>query len=130
MSNWRRWKSCGFGVSHDALGAALCESWGLGGAAVACVRHHVEAQAGGELPEGHPRRAITALSVIARALMVEPDTLDDTVKRVASAADFDLTLALRAARRVQEQLLASAAAPRLSHRGQCPIAGSPARRAA
>ena len=25
----------GFGVSHDALGAALCESWGLGAAAVA-----------------------------------------------------------------------------------------------
>ena len=24
----------GFGVSHDALGAALCESWGLGAAAV------------------------------------------------------------------------------------------------
>src|SRR5262245_41562110 len=34
----------GFGVSHDALGAALCESWGLGPSAVASVRHHVEAQ--------------------------------------------------------------------------------------
>jgi hypothetical protein len=34
----------GFGVSHDALGAALCESWGLGAAAVHSVRHHVAAQ--------------------------------------------------------------------------------------
>src|SRR5688572_3445296 len=36
----------GFGVSHDALGAALCESWGLGQAAVSSVRHHVAVQAG------------------------------------------------------------------------------------
>ncbi len=99
----------GFGVSHDALGAALCESWGLGAPAVACVRHHVQAQAGGDLPEGHPRRAITALSVIARAMMTEPDTLDDAVKRVAPQADFDLTLALRAARRVHDQVLDAAA---------------------
>ena len=32
----------GFGVSHDALGAALCESWGLNAAAVVSVRHHVQ----------------------------------------------------------------------------------------
>ena len=38
-------EAAGFGVSHDVLGAALCESWGLSGAAVACVRHHVQAQA-------------------------------------------------------------------------------------
>ena len=48
----------GFGVSHDALGAALCESWGLGAAAVASVRHHVQAQASGELPEAPQRRPI------------------------------------------------------------------------
>lgn len=102
-------EQAGFGVSHDALGAALCESWGLGSAAVASVRHHVQAQAGGEWPEGHPRRTIIALSVIARALMIEPDSLDDTVARVAPLADFDLTLALRCARRVQEQLLEAAA---------------------
>lgn len=102
-------EQAGFGVSHDALGAALCESWGLGVAAVASVRHHVQAQAGGEFPEGHARRAVTALSVIARAIMVEPDALDEAVKRVAPLADFDLTLALRAARRVHEQLLDAAA---------------------
>ncbi|MGL6113162.1 MAG: HDOD domain-containing protein [Rubrivivax sp.] len=99
----------GFGVSHDALGAALCESWGLGAAAVAAVRHHVQAQASGELPEGHPRQAIIALSVIARALMAEPDTLDDVVKRIAPQAEIDVTLALRAARRTHEQLQDAAA---------------------
>jgi HD-like signal output (HDOD) protein len=99
----------GFGVSHDALGAALCESWGLGAAAVASVRHHVQAQASGELPEALPRRAITALSVIARAIMLEPDTLDEVVKHIAPQAQIDVTLALRAARRVHEQLLDAAA---------------------
>ncbi|MEO7854358.1 MAG: HDOD domain-containing protein [Rubrivivax sp.] len=98
----------GFGVSHDALGAALCESWGLGPTAVASVRHHVQAQATRVLPEGQARRAITALSVIARALMAEPDTLDEVIQQIAPQADFDMTLALRAARRVHEQLLDAA----------------------
>jgi HD-like signal output (HDOD) protein len=102
----------GFGVSHDALGAALCESWGLGAAAVASVRHHVQAQAGGELPEPQPRRAIVALSVMARAMMAEPDTLDEVVGRVAPQAEIDLTLALRSARRVLEQLQDAAARSR------------------
>ena len=30
-------EAAGFGVSHDALGAALCESWGLSGSVVASV---------------------------------------------------------------------------------------------
>jgi HD-like signal output (HDOD) protein len=102
----------GFGVSHDALGAALCESWGLGAAAVASVRHHVQAQAGGELPEPQPRRAIVALSVMARAMMAEPDTLDEVIGRVAPQAEIDLTLALRSARRVLEQLQDAAARSR------------------
>ncbi len=99
----------GFGVSHDALGAALCESWGLGAAAVASVRHHVQAQASGDLPEAPQRRPITALSVIARAVMADPDALDEVVKHIAPQADIDLTLALRAARRVLEQLQDAAA---------------------
>ena len=98
----------GFGVSHDALGAALCESWGLGAAAVASVRHHVQAQAGGDLPDGQPRRAVTALSVFAQAIMAAPETLDDTVKRVAPLADFDLTLSLRESRQVLDQMLDAA----------------------
>ena len=102
-------EQAGFGVSHDALGAALCESWGLGAAAVASVRHHVQAQTSGELPPALPRRAIVALSVIAHAIMATPDTLDEVVQRVAAPAQVDVTLALRSARRVLEQLQDTAA---------------------
>ena len=99
----------GFGVSHDALGAALCESWGLGPAAVASVRHHVRAQALGELPEQPSKRATCALSVFAHLLMSAPDSLDERVPPVAVAAGIDPTLALRSARRVQELQRAAAA---------------------
>ncbi|HRH88821.1 MAG TPA: HDOD domain-containing protein [Rubrivivax sp.] len=102
----------GFGVGHDALGAALCESWGLGAAAVASVRHHVQVQAGGELPEPPPKRIITALSMIAHTMMVAPDTLDDVVTQLAPRAGIDPTLALRSARRALEQLQDAAARAR------------------
>jgi HD-like signal output (HDOD) protein len=100
----------GFGVSHDALGAALCESWGLGPAAVASVRHHVQAQAELALPEALTRpAAVCALSVVARAIMAAPQTIDAVVERIAPQADLDVTLVLRAARRVHEQLVDAAA---------------------
>lgn len=98
----------GFGVSHDALGAALCESWGLAPAAVASVRYHVAAQATGELPEGMAKRPICALSVIAHGLMTQPETLDELVAHIAPQAELDVALALRGTRRVQEQLAAAA----------------------
>jgi HD-like signal output (HDOD) protein len=98
----------GFGVSHDALGAALCESWGLAAAAVASVRHHVAAQATGDLPEAPAKRSICALSVIAHALMSAPDTLDELVAHIAPQADLDVTLALRGTRRVLEQIESAA----------------------
>jgi HD-like signal output (HDOD) protein len=94
----------GFGVSHDALGAALCESWGLGPAAVASVRHHVAVQAGGPFPSQMTRRAVCALSAVAHALMEVPQMLDDVVARVAPEAELDVTLTLRGARHVQEQI--------------------------
>jgi HD-like signal output (HDOD) protein len=94
----------GFGVSHDALGAALCESWGLGPAAVASVRHHVAAQATHELPEVMTRRSICALSVIAVAMMRTPELLDEVVEHIAPQAELDVTLALRGARKVQDKL--------------------------
>jgi HD-like signal output (HDOD) protein len=94
----------GFGVSHDALGAALCESWGLGLAAVASVRHHVALQSTGQFPPQMSRRPIGALSAIAHALMHAPETVDDVVAGVAEPAELDTTLALRGARAVQEQL--------------------------
>ncbi|MEK8051841.1 HDOD domain-containing protein [Ideonella sp. DXS22W] len=93
----------GFGVSHDALGAALCESWGLDPAAVASVRHHVVAQGLLELPDAPTRRSALALSVIVQALMTVPASIDDVVPIIAAQADLDPTLVLRATRRLAEQ---------------------------
>ncbi len=93
----------GFGVSHDALGAALCESWGLGPAAVASVRLHVQAQRTLALPEQPARRAICAVSVLAKVIMVAPDLLDEVTDALAAQTDLDLALMRRAARGVLEQ---------------------------
>ena len=98
----------GFGVSHDALGAALCESWGLGPAAVASVRHHVDARATLQLPEQVARRSICALSVIAHALATAPQELDAVAQAVAPQAELDAALVLRATQQVQEQLAEAA----------------------
>lgn len=93
----------GFGVSHDALGAALCESWGLGPAAVASVRFHVLAQRTLALPDMPARRPICALSVLARIIMAAPERLDEVAQTLAAQADLDLTLLRRAARLTIEQ---------------------------
>jgi len=97
-------EAAGFGVSHDALGAALCESWGLSPAVVVCVRHHVHAQAERVLPATPKRREILALSLLARAMMVEPGALDDRVAHVAPLCNVDTQGLLRAARRVHGQV--------------------------
>jgi len=94
-----------FGVSHDALGAALCESWGLAPASVASVRSHVEVQTSLQMPDLLQRRSVCAISVIAWALMNVPERLDEIAKAIAPQAQLDETLVLRAARRVSEQLL-------------------------
>jgi HD-like signal output (HDOD) protein len=96
-----------FGVSHDALGAALCESWGLAPAAVASVRYHVEVQTTLTMPESLARRSVCAISAVAWALLNHPDQLDDIASQIAPQAQLDETLVLRAARRVNEQLLAA-----------------------
>jgi HD-like signal output (HDOD) protein len=93
-----------FGVSHDALGAALCETWGLSAPAVSSVRFHVIVNATLQLPMQLPRRAICALSALVHALMTNPDTLDVVAAKVAPQADLDAALVLRGARRVQEQI--------------------------
>lgn len=99
----------GFGVSHDALGAALCESWGLGAAAVASVRHHVGMQATLEFPAALQRRGILALSAIVAALMA-PDSptrsarLDTVVAALAPQVDLDTTLVLRTARQLEDEM--------------------------
>ena len=98
-----------FGVSHDALGAALCETWGLNPAAVASVRFHVIVNATRELPMQLPRRAICALSALAHALMTDPETLDAVAEAVAPQANLDPILVLRGTRKVQEQIEAAVA---------------------
>ena len=93
----------GFGVSHDALGAALCESWGLGALAVMSVRHHVEAQATHVLTGLAAKRSVCALSVMAHTLETAPDTLDAVALVVAPQADLEPALLVRAMRQVREE---------------------------
>ena len=93
----------GFGVSHDALGAALCESWGLAAPAVACVRHHVAVQAGEEPPPLPQRPTLLVLSAVVADLLADPQRLDATVLRLAPQVALDETLLLRAARKVLAQ---------------------------
>jgi hypothetical protein len=93
-----------FGVSHDALGAALCESWGLSPGAVASVRHHVRVNALHQLPAQAPRRSICVLSALANTLMTDPERLEEVAQAVAPQAMLDQTLVLRGARKVQQQI--------------------------
>jgi HD-like signal output (HDOD) protein len=104
----------GFGVSHDALGAALCESWGLAAPAVASVRHHVQLQSTGEFPPGlaPARRALLALSAIVQVLLDQPDApdkLEAAALRLAPAADLDPDLVLRSVRQIKERVNESVA---------------------
>ena len=94
----------GFGVNHAALGAALCESWGLSGAAVGCVRQHVQAQADGQLTALRPARAVLALSVLAHALLNRPQDIDAAAEHLAPQMDWDTAGVLRAVRRIEAQL--------------------------
>ncbi len=95
-----------YGVSHDALGAAFCESWGLSLAAVQCVRHHVGICSEWRLPKV-VRPAICALSALANTLMNDESRLDEVAQAVAVQAQLDPVLVLRGARRVHEQLMSS-----------------------
>jgi HD-like signal output (HDOD) protein len=99
----------GFGVSHDVLGAALCESWGLGALAVASVRHHVQAQAELGLPEAPAQRPICALSVLAQRWMTAPNTMADAVQVLAPLADLDAARVERALQHLGQQLAANEA---------------------
>lgn len=98
-----------FGVSHDTLGAALCESWGLAAPAVDSVRFHVLVNSTLELPMHLPQRSICALSVLAYSLMIDPSTLDDVARKIAPQAGLDPLLAQRGARRVQQRIEAAVA---------------------
>lgn len=60
------------GVSHDALGAALCETWGLAPSAVYSVRHHLAVRQQLVLPQRPELQGVVALSVLACELMTQP----------------------------------------------------------
>ena len=98
-----------YGVSHDALGAALCETWGLAASAVHSVRYHVMVNATRQLPAHEQRRSICAISALAHALMTDPSTLDEVAETVAPQAGLDPTLVVRGARKVQAQIEAAVA---------------------
>jgi HD-like signal output (HDOD) protein len=93
----------GFGVSHDALGAALCESWGLATPAAHSVRHHVQAQATRELPPPPARREICALSVLAHLVETDPADAEAAATALAAQAGLDAERVLGALRHELEQ---------------------------
>ena len=96
-----------FGVSHEALGAALCESWGLAPMAVDCVRFHVVVNATGDLPQQVQRSPICMLSALANSLMKDSATVEDMVRRIAPQAAMDPVGVLGAVQSVQRQLEAA-----------------------
>src|SRR5215212_1816720 len=93
-----------FGVSHDTLGGALCESWGVAPAAVDSVRFHVIVNSTLELPMHVAKRGLCAISALAHALMTDPDTLETVARKVAPQAELDPVAAHQGARQVQEQI--------------------------
>ena len=98
----------GFGVSHDALGAALCESWGLASVAVASVRHHVQVQATCSIPPELSRRPIIALSAIVALVMSDQADADTTAGVLAVEAELEAGPVMEATRRLVEEQRARA----------------------
>lgn len=98
-----------FGVGHDTLGAALCESWGVAAPAVDSVRFHVIVNTTLELPMQVERRSVCALSALAHALMTDPDSADEVARKVAPQAGLEALAVQRAARGVQQQIEAAVA---------------------
>ncbi|MEP7056500.1 MAG: HDOD domain-containing protein [Caldimonas sp.] len=98
-----------FGVGHDVLGAALCESWGVAAPAVDSVRFHVVVNSTLELPMQLADRSICALSAVAHALMTDPDQADEVARKVAPHAGLEALQVQRAARRVREHIEATVA---------------------
>jgi hypothetical protein len=94
----------GFGIAHDALGAALCEAWQLDADAVACVRQHVAVRTSGQLPVHGIHGAVSALSAVAWALMHAPQEVACVVTQVAPQALLDAGRVLEAVARVRQLL--------------------------
>ena len=97
-------EQAGFGISHDTLGAALCEGWGLGAAAVASVQLHVQAQRDWALSTPPAFRPLVSLSVLADVLMRAPHLAEDAALVVAPQAELDTALVVQALRQAREQM--------------------------
>ena len=78
-----------FGVSHDALGAALCETWTLAPAAITSVRYHVVVQSGGTWPDKPDARPLCALSAVAHYLLRAPEAVETAVRASATLGGLD-----------------------------------------
>lgn len=100
-------EQAGFGIGHDALGAAMCEAWGLAPAAVACVRLHIQARNPQGWPAHLPQPGLLGLSVIAHAMLHTPTEVDAVVQRVAAPSRLDAAQALRAVHRLEDTLAAA-----------------------
>ena len=100
-----------FGVSHDSLGAALCETWGLVPTAVNSVRYHAIVNATQQIPADISGREICVLSAMSNALMKDPDTLEQVTRALAPQARLDADLLLRGAAAVKEHIEAAVSQP-------------------
>ena len=78
-----------FGFSHDSLGAAMCESWGLTPEAVGGVRHGTTAWQTGDLPADDNSRPVCALAALAQTALREPEKLDEAVDFFGCLMEWD-----------------------------------------
>jgi HD-like signal output (HDOD) protein len=85
-----------FGVSHDTLGAALCETWGLAPSAVYSVRHHIEVHATWILPQRAELRGVVALSALAHGLMNQAEPPKAMIEGLSAALGLEVEQVLAA----------------------------------
>ena len=100
-----------FGVSHDVLGAALTDTWGLAPAAVSAVRSRLALTAGAPLATDLAQARVQALALLAQALMAGSDHAA-AVERVAVPAAFDAARVADALAAVQRPMDGDGAAAR------------------
>lgn len=95
-----------FGIGHDRLGAALCETWGLSAAVTASVRHHVEFQVSLDLPAGVQQPWICALSALAHVASRSPEAIAAGTAAVADQMNWTHETVANAMSRAQARMAA------------------------
>jgi HD-like signal output (HDOD) protein len=93
-----------FGFRHDSLGAALCETWGLGPDTVAAVRWGTIAWQTGELPPEDSLRPLCVLVALAQAALADPERLAEAVDVFAELMNWDVLRLRTATLRVHAQV--------------------------